>query len=138
MRLILESGVLTHALTIVDPGCGDGVLLSALAKTYPHAKLTGIEHGFALAMLARMRFALSRRRVRIIHGDMFTYPLHNADAIVGWWIPDLTPRLVEKFVSECKPGCVIISTMFTLPPHPQLHMEEKRDGKYSIFIYRKQ
>jgi trans-aconitate methyltransferase len=137
IRLLLKSGALEGKKTIVDLGCGDGVLVSAVAKAYPNAELSGIECQRMLVWLARLRFFLQRRKIKILRGDMFTYPLQNVDAVVGWWIPDLTPRLVEKFVSECKPGCVIISAMFTLPPHPQLSMEEMREGRHSIFIYRK-
>lgn len=135
IALMVQSGALENAKTIVDLGCGDGVLLSGIQKAYPNARYTGVEINRLLVWVARARFALTRRNIPITCGDMFTYSIRDADAIIGWWIPDLTPRLVEKFIAECKPGCVIISAMFTLPAHPKLQMQELRNGKYSIFIY---
>ncbi len=137
IRLLRQSRALESAQTIVDLGCGDGVLLSAIAKSYPNAKLSGVEWNFTLVLLARLRFFFQRKRTPIIHGDMFDFPLNDVDAVVGWWIPDYAQRLVEKFVAECRPGCVIMSAMFSLPEHPKLQLQEVREGKYSLFIYRK-
>jgi SAM-dependent methyltransferase len=137
IALMVESGVLKNVKTIVDLGCGDGVMLSRIQKAYPHAQYEGVEINWALVLASRLRFALTRRHVPVKRGDMFAYPVNNVDAIIGWWIADLTPRLVEKFVAECKPGCVILSAMFSLPPHPQLRAQEVRKGNYSVFIYHK-
>lgn len=137
IALMIQSGALANAKRIVDLGCGDGVLLSGIQKAYPQATYEGVEKSHTLVLAAKLRFALTRRAIRISQGDMFNYPIGDMDAIIGWWIPDLTPRLTEKFVAEAKPGCVIVSAMFTLPPHPQFAMQELRKGKHSIFIYRK-
>jgi len=138
LKLMAESGALQNARRIVDLGCGDGVMLAGIQKAYPAAQLEGVEKNYTLVALARLRFFLTRKHIPVTQGDLFSYPIADVDAVIGWWIPDMTQRLLDKLVAECRPGCVIISAMFTLPPHPQMKMEEVRKGKYSIFIYRKQ
>lgn len=113
-KAIVQSCILEGKKHIVDLGCGDGMLLTGLQHAYPNAELFGIEHKRSLVWLAKLRF-LFRPWVHISQGDMFAYDISTADAIVGFWIPDVTTQLLQKFEQECSKHVVIISYMFPLP-----------------------
>lgn len=126
---------LQSANTIVDLGCGTGTLLSALHRYHPTAQLTGVEYKASLLRWAKWRVIFWKKQPTLICGDMFKYDLSQVDAVVGFWIPRLTQQLVDKFVAEAKPGCVMISYLFPLPNHPQLLIISQ--GERKIFIYQK-
>ncbi|MDP3971132.1 MAG: class I SAM-dependent methyltransferase [bacterium] len=139
VNLIIESGVLKNKKNIVDLGCGDGVLISGLRKKYKDAEFFGVEISSNLARIARLRFLLAKSKPKIEQGDMFMYPISDADAIVGFWIPKLMPKISEKFIKECKPGCIIVSNMFELPQDAEKYFSKERidHKKEKIFIYQK-
>lgn len=125
---------LKNAQQIVDLGCGTGSLLSAIHKQLPQAQLTGVEYKPGLLRWARWRSHWWQPKPQWVSGDMFQHPISNYDAIVGFWITKFAPKLVEKFVAECKPGCVIVSYLFPLPAHRQLKLEFPL-RKDKIFVY---
>lgn len=132
------------AKTIVDLGCGTGTLLAALHQQLPQAKLTGVEFKPSLAKLAKLRAAMWKPKPTILKMDMFGYDVSHYDAIVGFWIPAFGQALLEKFVQECKPGCVIVSYMFPLPTHPSLQCTKivvtptfnflRRQGELYVYV----
>lgn len=139
INLMIQSGALKNAKSIADLGCGDGVIIARLKKVYPHTQFYGVELARSLALAAKVRFVFSRKTVHIQQGDLFGFSLRDMDAVAGWWTPDVGQRLVDKLVSECRPGCVIVAAMFRLPEHPKMQMKELRNGqskaKEAIFIY---
>jgi SAM-dependent methyltransferase len=134
-RAVIAGGWLKDAQTVVDLGCGTGTLLAAFQTIYPQTQFRGVEYNRFLARLARLRFR-GRKHCTITHGDMFDADISDADVIVGFWISDFMPRLAEKFVKECTPGCLIISNTFSLPDIPGitlLHQEQLKWGKFSVY-----
>ncbi|MBI4407731.1 MAG: hypothetical protein HY565_04515 [Candidatus Kerfeldbacteria bacterium] len=119
---------------IVDLGCGRGHLLAAIRKHHPTTELFGVEYNSSL-LTPYSLFFYKRKNITVTHGDMFTYDISQMDAIVGWWIPKFCERLLPKFVAECKPGCVIVSTMFPLPAHPRFTERVVQVGKERVYVY---
>lgn len=134
-RMIAQLPELAAAQTIIDLGCGTGSLLATITPAHPTATTIGIEYNQLILRFAQWRSRWWRKQPRLILGDMFTYPLHQVDAIVGWWVPDFARRLLPKFLAECQSGCVIVSYMFPLPDHPELKKAMRRCGRDTIYIY---
>lgn len=138
IKTIINSGALQDRKRIVDLGCGNGTMIAAFAKAYPDATFVGVESNGLLVWSARLRFLFWKKKPTIVKGDMFAYPVGDADAIVGFWISGFTERLLPKFERECAPGTVIVSNVFRLPSSEQFAEQQLLVGKRKVYIYRKQ
>lgn len=63
-------------LNVLDPGCGTGTLLIALAGKFPDHNFTGIEWNRITAAIASFR-TRKLKNVRILRQDMFDFSLPN-------------------------------------------------------------
>lgn len=138
-RMMVMSGLLTDANVIIDLGSGTGELLSMAKSRFPTTILRGVEKRRGLVWIAKMRFALTTDpKPQIEVGDMFEHPIDDADAIIGFWITDLMPQLLEKFENEAKDGAIIMSNMFSLPASDIIeHIDTLEQGGARVHIYRK-
>jgi tRNA1Val (adenine37-N6)-methyltransferase len=76
-RFSLDSILLAHFVslkprtTVIDLGCGSGIILLILAKRFPHVNYTGLEIQENLALLAQKNTQLNGldNRVKILVGD---------------------------------------------------------------------
>lgn len=138
-RMMVMSGLLTDADVIVDLGSGTGELLSIAKSRFPTTRLRGVEKRRGLVILAKLRFAfVDEPKPQVTVGDMFEHPIGDADAIIGFWITDLMPELLEKFEQEAKSGAIIMSNMFSLPESQIIeHIDTLEDGGARVHIYRK-
>lgn len=127
---------LQSANTIVDLGCGTGTLLSALHRYHPTAQLTGVEHKASLLRWAKWRVIFWKKQPTFICGDMFKYDLSQVDAVVGFWIPKLIPKITEHFLQQARPSAVLVSYLFPIKSSALIETT-KQVGKHKIFIYRK-
>lgn len=138
VKAIIDEGVLEGRDTIIDLGSGTGTMLAQLRKAYPNAQLIGVEHSWLLVLLSQIRFIGRRNKPQFIHGDMFKQDISGADAVVGFWITSLLPRLQEKFVEELQSGRIIVSNVFEFPEHERF--EERKvmfSKKGKFFVYTK-
>ena len=99
---------------VMDPGCGDGRLLSACLDAGA-ASATGYELFFFVYLLARWRARRYRGRMRIRFGDSRTRPLADVDVVVLFLMPGPMERWAEKFRRELAPGARIVSYAFAIP-----------------------
>lgn len=136
-QLIARLPDLKQARTIIDLGCGTGTLLAAVSRKQRQAQLVGIDFNPTVLRIARWRSKFWRYPPTWHLADMFTYPIGEYDAIIGWWVPDFAKRLLPKFLQECKASCVIVSYMFPLPEHPDLVHATVPCGREFIHIYRR-
>lgn len=136
-KLLAAQPELIHPHTIVDLGCGTGTLLASVAKVRPDAALFGIDIKPNLIRLANWRSAFWRNRPTLMVGDMFAYDLSQVDAIVGWWVPAFTEKMLAKLKAECKSGCVIALYMFSLPEDPEFSYRQVKKGKIKLHIYQR-
>ena len=136
-RAIEQSGALKEATQIIDLGSGTGTLLKMARTLAPQATLVGVERSRFLVFLSRISLLFTKPRPQIIRGDMFKTDISNADAIIGFWIGSLTPRLLKKFEKECAPGTIIVSNLFRLPASDHFTEQELPAGKRSVWVYKK-
>lgn len=158
IRALVKSATLKDKNYIIDLGCGDGQLLSQLMKQYPHAFYYGIEQKPFLVWMAKQRLGWRtfwqkifrrdsrppQKRFTIEAGDMFGAEsiahISQADAIVGFWVTSVMPRLITEFIKSTKPGCVIVSNLFSFPDSPQLteHFTQQEipvSRNHTLFVY---
>jgi precorrin-6B methylase 2 len=124
VRMIRESGAVHEGDTVIDLGCGTGTILIGLARKMKTIRCIGIEQEQLLVVAGYLRSLFLRKRVQILRGDMFEYPIKDANVIVGFWVTELMPRIIEKIVAECTPGTRIVSHMFPLPEHAGIKLEQ--------------
>ena len=100
---------------VLDLGSGDGSVLIAAGRR--GARAVGVEINPFFVWYSRWRI---RRHglphlVSIVRADLFAYPVDRADVIFLFLVPDTLRRLSDKFVKEAKPGCRIVSNLFSIP-----------------------
>lgn len=96
---------------LVDPGCGDGRLLTEAVKRYG-VRAVGIEINPDTVKVARKRVAgeseKTRSRVDVIEGDSRKFSFKDADAIALFLFPELIKELEPKFL-EMPVGARVVS-----------------------------
>jgi SAM-dependent methyltransferase len=106
-----------RAVSIVDFGCGTGVLLFRLAELLPQANLLGID-----ISAANMRAAECERsrhshvdRLCFMQGDYFQCSISPADVIVADGVLQLVPGdvapMFEKLAGDLRSGGILICSM---------------------------
>lgn len=104
--------------TILEPSCGSGEFISALAREYPRAVITGIEYNHDIYCEVSQHFS-AVTNVRIQHGDFLTY----ADAA-----PDAAAAVAPDLIIGNPPYYVMKKEEVAPEYHPFF------DGRPNIFI----
>jgi hypothetical protein len=115
---------------VLDAGCGLGHGLQALRRTWPQARLEGIEWSRPWQRIATLRcpWAVIRR------GDMWTQSWAEHDLVYLFQRPESMPRAAEKALREMRPGTWLVSLEFeakALRPHARL----QHAGQRTVWIY---
>lgn len=136
VNAMLAAPVWAGAKVVMDLGSGTGTLLARIRSRYPTVKCIGVEHSFLLVVLSRLRFLFFRHRPQIVHSSFFDPSVVEADVIVGFWITEFMPQLLKKFEEECRPGTIILSNLFRLPPSPQFRESFiPISQRHSVWVY---
>lgn len=86
--------------TILDVGCGDGVLLEAVARRFPEARLSGIDLSESDIALARRRLADARvDTLQVANALQLPFPPESFDCVVSHMVFMLIPE-VEAVLAE--------------------------------------
>lgn len=108
----------SQPIKIIDPGCGTGDMVIALAQAFPDAKVIGLELSPVVYHFATLKKWLSGcQNLSIIKQDFFTFDYHDCDCVVVFLpIPVLHPlaRHLEQHLPE---HAVILSNAFQMPNH---------------------
>ena len=102
--------------TILDIGCGTGKAIRQLQKTYPGARLVGMDLALQMLLQSQNRFSLLSRK-RLVNADMEQMPF-NRDAfgllfssLALQWCNDLGATLRE-LARISKPGGMLLFSSF--------------------------
>lgn len=98
----------------IDLGCGDGGLLTRLARARPDCRFAGIEHAPLPWLVARLRTA-GLPNVTIRYGDFWREPLGEYGLVYAFLSPAPMPRLWKKACTELGPGALLVSNSFAVP-----------------------
>ena len=121
--------------TVLDAGCGLGAGLAALRRTYPQARLEGIEWSWPLALVARLRHGGAPVRAAVRRGDMWAGDWSHCAMVYLFQRPESLPRAVAKARTELDEGAWLASLEFpasALEPQAQLQCPDGRP----LWLYR--
>lgn len=113
IKKIIEIGNFQKNQKLYDLGCGDaGLLLEAEQKT----GIQGV--GYEIApipyLLAQLKKIFFKSNIQIHLKNFFKIPLANADIIYCYLTPEVTQKVAEKALKECKKGTKIICNTFQI------------------------
>ena len=108
---LLKQEKIPENAVIYELGCGWGTLLSALAKTFPNAKIIGIEISPIPWLFCYIRMH-KFKNVKIKFGNFFSYSLSDADAITAYLMIKPMVKLSKKLEAELKPKTPVVTVAF--------------------------
>ncbi|KND49379.1 MAG: hypothetical protein AB203_03230 [Parcubacteria bacterium C7867-008] len=135
-------GTLPEGSVLIDPGCGDGRVLFAIAKRNPHTTFIGIE----LRLLPYILALLEKRKhpdlnITFIHGNFFDQDLSSATHIYTYLYAHVMDSLLPKLLKELKPGTTLLSVDFPFSKKQTEHVttlksaEQLKLGR-TLYVYR--
>jgi hypothetical protein len=98
---------------LLELGCGDGKVLIAAAQRGIRA--TGYELNPLLFLLCLLRTFRYRRLVRVKLADFWQSDWPKADAVFGFILPKLMPKLDAKIVGQKRVPLKVVSFAFAIP-----------------------
>ena len=130
IRTMVALANIREGMRAIDLGSGDGSIVIATARL--GAIATGVEMNPFLIPYSRWRARRAgvHERTTFIHGEIKNVPLHDADVIFVYLLPNLLARISKKLSSELKTGAHVISNGFPINGWTPV---QKKDG---VFLYR--
>jgi hypothetical protein len=102
---------LPAAPRLLDAGSGLGDGLRALARVWPGAQLHGVEGGWLMAALSRLRVPAAS----VTRGDFWAMSWADFDLVYLFQRPESMARAWQKACSEMAPGAWMVSLEFEVP-----------------------
>ena len=112
---------------LIELGCGDGKLLLAAAKR--GIFVTGYELNPILVAICWLRTRRYRKLVRLKMADFWRADWPETDAIFGFILPKLMPKLDRKIITDMRAPLKVASFAFEIPGRTPA---ASRDG---VFLY---
>jgi predicted RNA methylase len=123
---------------IIDLGAGDGRVL-IIGATEFKAKCIGVEirNEFVKNIEEKIRKMNLDDRVQIIQGNLYEFPLNEADVVTLYLLTSVNEKLKPKLEKELKPGARIVSHDFEIPGWIPTKVEEIYDSgrTHKIYLY---
>ncbi len=119
---------------VYELGSGSAGFLRAVEQKFNNQKLVGVEYSWWPYFLSKAQIIFSGSKIKLIRKDMFEVNLKEADVIFCFLNIKMMVKLEKKFKEECRPGTLIISSIFKLPTiEPEKVIREKGNN---IYFYR--
>lgn len=99
--------------TLIDLGCGDGVMLKLAAEAGLNA--VGYELNPLLVIIAKARTLRYGRRVRVVWGNFWQADVSGADGVYVFLLERFMARLDRKIKAEGRAGVRLVSHAFKIP-----------------------
>ena len=115
---------------VLDAGCGLGHGLAALRRSWPQARIEGVEWSRPLRLAAALRC----RWARVRQGDMWGDDWCSLDLVYLFQRPESMPRAWAKAQAELAPGAWLLSLDFPVPGvEPDVALQ--RPGRQPVWGY---
>lgn len=111
VRRALDLAGLAAGEHLVDLGCGDGQVLVAAAQR--GARVSGVECDGGLVEEARRALVENDLEGEVVRGDVFGFPLDDADVVFTYLAPATLQRLVPR-LQELR-GTRLVTVDFAVP-----------------------
>jgi hypothetical protein len=118
----------------LDIWCGDGRVVEALKREFPHVECSGIENSYYPYFLAQRRRRKSSVSYSIIKWNLFKMDISNYDVIYCYLLPVHMKRVWEKISSECKVWTLLYSSAFEIADKKPKEKILIQDQKY-FYVY---
>lgn len=118
---------------VYDLGCGDGRMVIIAAHEYG-AQGIGIELDPVRYLWSQIlvTFLGLRKRVKIIHGDLFKADLSKANVVTCYLGQEINQKIQAKFANELQPNTRIVSYNFTFSELTLIRQDEEA----GIYLYK--
>jgi SAM-dependent methyltransferase len=124
-------------LLILDPGCGFGGLVLALARAFPEAEVVGIDLQPLPLLVAQLRAKLlGLRNVTFRRGDLFKEDYRGVQVIACFLWGNVMEQLYAKWDAELQDGCVVVSNLHPMPHWPPVEVISVTEWAFVTFVTR--
>ncbi len=103
-----------HIRRLADVGCGDGHVITALARRFPERQFTGFETAPLLYLVARWR-CRHLSNCQVIFRDFWQVSWRDQDAVFTFLSPEPMLRIWRKCQRELPEGGALYSLAFEVP-----------------------
>lgn len=110
-KLFVEHAPITDTSVMIDPGCGDGKVLTYFAKKYPAARFVGIEINWLPYFIAKFS-SRTLNNVSIVRRDIFKYDYSHATHIFTYLFPELIDPLYTRITDQASRPLAIVTCDF--------------------------
>ncbi|OGH67506.1 MAG: hypothetical protein A3J66_03715 [Candidatus Magasanikbacteria bacterium RIFCSPHIGHO2_02_FULL_47_14] len=115
LKAILDTIHPTPGQVLYELGSGSARFLQMVEKKFPDTTFIGLEYSLFPFLFSRLTLWFKKSKIQIRRENIFYSDLHNADIIFCYLLPGMMPVLGTKVRSECKPGTLFVSYMFSVP-----------------------
>lgn len=133
ISLILDNIEPNSNQVIYELGSGSARFLQMVQKKFPKVKLVGLEYSIVPYLVSSIMLWLKNSSIKIRYQNMYKVNLAEADFIYCYLFPQMMLKLGQKVRSECKPGTILISYMFSVPNWEPKKIIKLDNG--TIFFY---
>lgn len=133
---VLRAAKLSKNDVFYDLGCGDGRVAVEAAKRY-EVKTVCIEIRRDLVEKAKKRVREEGvdDLVKVIHGNFFDIPLHEATVVYMYLLTSVNNMLKPKLRRELRVGTRIITLDFEIPGWRPVHIDGDGTWQGTIYLY---
>ena len=120
-----------------DLGSGDGRIVTAAALRGAYAYGIEIDKLRVLYSKLWLFFLRLNNQAKIIHQDLFTVDLSNADIVCLFLLQNTNEKLQGKLEKELKKGTRVISVAFTFPGWKPVLIDPHGPKYGPIYVYQR-
>jgi len=134
---LLNNLQLKNGQTVVDLGCGDGVMLFTVARMYPEVICIGYDISLLplfIGWIRKFLFFKAYRNVHIRFGNLFTQDIHQADVVFIFLLSKCYPKLLTSLKGKISPAAKVIIEAWPLPEIDPVETL-KAEGLLPVYIY---
>lgn len=139
VRKMLQLAQLKPHEKLVDLGAGDGRIIIIGATEFKATPCIGVEIRPELVKSAKEKIKkLNLTGVAdIIQGNMYEYPLNDADVVTLYLLTSVNEKLKPKLERELKQGARVVTHDFEMPGWVPQKVEEVYDSgrTHKIYLY---
>ncbi|WP_229474314.1 SAM-dependent methyltransferase [Pseudoduganella lurida] len=122
-------------LRIIDVGSGLGGFAMHLAAARPDAQCSGIELAPVPYLYSKWRARLTSNNARFIRGDYEKLHFGDYDVVFAYLSPAVMVALFAKAKREMKPGGLLMSYEFQIPPFKPDKTIDTTEGAPPVYVW---
>jgi SAM-dependent methyltransferase len=132
VRHMLRLADVQPGQTVVDLGAGDGRIVILAARRFG-AQAVGVEIDPLRCLIANALIVLLglRGRAQVVHGNMFSYDLAQADVVTLYLLQGTNQRIQSRLAAQLRPGARVVSHAFSFSGWTPVAIDERR----RLFLY---